>query len=91
MSPLTTRETKMQRAKATCPSSCKDVNERSRSGVQTPLRSILASILFVAFPKISLDRETEAAGLLSGSSWEEGLLSKLTQTRSHPRSHLCFA
>lgn len=89
--PLTTGETETHRAKATCSRSRKYISGRSRSGVQMPLHPILVLVLFVAFPKISPDRETEAAGILVGSSWGRGLLCNLTQMCSHPGSHTCFA
>lgn len=89
--PLENRgETKTRRAKATCPRSRKDVSGRSRSGVQMSLHPILVLVLFVAFPKISPDTETEAAGLFVGSLWGGGLPRNLTHMCSHPGSHMCL-
>lgn len=81
--PLTGGETETRRAKATCSRLCKELNEKSRSGILT-----LAFYFHVGFPKGSAERETEVAGLLLGSSWGRGigveLLCNLTPTCSHP-------
>lgn len=57
---LTAGETEAHRVSAVCPRSLKDVNERPRSEVQTPLHPMSFLVLFVAFPKIGPARETEA-------------------------------
>lgn len=64
------------------------------SGSRTSLRLISVSVLFIAFPKISPDGETEAAGLLVGSSrnreWGGVLNSYVTtQMCSRPGPHAC--